>query len=348
MSRKSVALVTGARGFVGNHLVLCLLDRGYEVIATDINERVLLDFRRKIDKGVYPQLKSSFLQIEKCDVNSKNDLRRYINKKIDVVFHLAALSHHWAKDQSLFEKVNVEGTRNVCETILSVPKKIRAVICSSCETLKPLSMGGGSENDLLDEKDAFGPYGLSKIKAEKVVQEFVAKGLDAVVVKPTLPIGPGDDEPTPVGQMIQYYLKARSSFYYPTGFNFVRIGDVVKGMELASRYGKTGESYILGGENMSLEGFLYRMHQFAGSPLPKRHVPYPLAFISASFLELWSGRLSNRMPVATREGVRVARHPFEFSIDKARREINYKQASIDDNLKAAIEYYQHQGIGVRR
>ena len=117
-----------------------------------------------------------------------------------------------------------------------------------------------------------GHYKRSKFIAENEVHSFIAKGVPAVIVYPSTPIGPRR-KPTPTGQTIVDFLNGRIPAFLDTGLNFVDVGDVAAGHWLASERGVTGQSYILGNRNMTLREFFESLARITGSRPPKVRLP---------------------------------------------------------------------------
>ena len=89
-----------------------------------------------------------------------------------------------------------------------------------------------------------GPYKRSKFLAERVAEEYAARGLPVVIVNPTNPIGPWDIKPTPTGLMVLDFLKGRMFGTLDTSLNLVHVADVARGHILAAQKGRVGEKYI--------------------------------------------------------------------------------------------------------
>src|SRR4030095_4949224 len=123
----------------------------------------------------------------------------------------------------------------------------RVVYTSSVGTLGlPEDGGPGTETTPCALADMIGDYKRSKFLAERVAEEYAARGLAVVIVNPTNPIGPWEGKPTPTGQMILDYLLGRMVATVDTGLNLVHVADVARGHLLAAQLGRVGEKYILG------------------------------------------------------------------------------------------------------
>src|SRR3989454_4020306 len=115
----------------------------------------------------------------------------------------------------------------------------------------PRDGGLGTETTPVQLDDMIGPYKRSKFLAERVAEEYAARGLPVVIVNPSNPIGPWEVRPTPTGQMILDYLLGRMFATLDTGLNLVHVADVARGHLLAAQRGHGGEKYILGCQNRS-------------------------------------------------------------------------------------------------
>src|ERR1700743_1915518 len=110
-----------------------------------------------------------------------------------------------------------------------------------------------------------GPYKGTKFLAEEVVRELVkTRGLPAVIVNPSTPIGPGDVKPTTTGRSIVEAACGTMPAFVDTGLNIVHVDDVAAGHLLAEERGMIGERYILGGEDMTLRAILAEIAQLVG------------------------------------------------------------------------------------
>ena len=109
------------------------------------------------------------------------------------------------------------------------------------------------ETTPIGEGEAIGAYKRSKVAAERLVETMVAeRGLNAVIVNPTAPVGPGDVKPTPTGRIVVEAANGRIPAFIDTGLNLVHVDDVAHGHVQAMEKGVPGERYILGGQDASL------------------------------------------------------------------------------------------------
>jgi dihydroflavonol-4-reductase len=320
--RAQLALVTGGSGFLGQYLVSALAARGHAVRIFDRAPPVRLPPRAEFVQG------------------SVLDRGRVMRALDDVthVYHLAAIPHLWAADRRDFDRVNVGGTR----TMLDAAKQRgveRFVHCSTESILLPPRGGDRAidESVALDLTDMPGPYTRSKYLAEQAALAAASSGFDVVIVNPTVPIGAGDHNRTPPTAMLAHYL-TQTPFVLDCTLNVVDARDVATGIVLAAERGRSGERYILGGENVRLDDLLKRLGRASGRPRTKIGVPRSLAFVMGHVSEWVATWLTHRAPLATGEGVRLALRSAPFDNAKARRELGYAPRPVDGALADAVRW----------
>ncbi|MBX5453569.1 MAG: NAD-dependent epimerase/dehydratase family protein, partial [Acidobacteriia bacterium] len=252
MQVSRLSLVTGATGFVGSAVVRALLAQGYPV-------------RALVRKGSDQRnLAGLSLELVEGDLADQTALARAVSG-CRYVFHIAADYRLWVPDPAEMMRTNVEGTKNVMEAAL-VAGVERVVHCSSVAALGLTEDGSpADETTPVKESVLIGPYKRSKYLAEQAVLEMVrSRGLPAVIVNPSTPVGPRDLKPTPTGKMILDAAAGRMPGYLDTGLNIVHVDDVAFGHLLALERGRVGEHYILGGENYALADLFKEIAEIAG------------------------------------------------------------------------------------
>ena len=319
----ATALITGGSGFIGRHLASALLARGDRVRVLDI-----------ADPGEGP----GDLEFIRGSVLDEGILAE-ASRGVECVYHLAAVAHLWHPDRAAFDQVNRHGT----EALLRAAAKAgvrRVVHCSTEAVLFPRRPNGAAidETSVPPLSDMPGPYTRSKRLAEEAALGAGRGGLDVVIASPSVPIGPGDRNRTPPAAMLSLFLGGGPAFFLDCVLNFVDVRDVAAGLVLAAERGRSGERYILGGENWSLRELLERLRRASGRKLPGIAVPPPVALASAIAAEWAADHVTGRMPVATREGVRLARRSARLDLGKARRELGYEPRPPQDALAAAAEW----------
>lgn len=303
------ALVTGSTGFVGANLVEGLTAAGHAV-------RALHRSSSRLDALAGLRYESII-----GDVLDPTSLAAAMDG-VDWVFHVAAVSDYWRQDSTArLYQVNVEGTRHVLAAALAAGAG-RVVFTSSAAALGVPAADGGHP---LDESATFNlpparfPYGHSKHLAEGVVREYASRGLEAIIVNPTIILGPRDLNFIS-GSIVREVYRRRVPVVPPGGVNYVDVADVVAGQIAAAERGRPGERYILAGHNLTHQQALATVAEAVGVPPPRLRLPRtligPLANTVDLFNRLWPGE-----PLVDGNQVRLMKHALFFDGSKARREL---------------------------
>jgi dihydroflavonol-4-reductase len=321
-----LCLVTGATGFVGSALVRALLGAGLGVrvlARPNSDRRNLADLSVEVVEGSLEDAPSLARAVAGC---------RYL-------FHVAADYRLWVTDPAPMFRANVEGTRVLMSAALDASVD-RVVYTSSVATLGLVPDGSADEETPSNAEDMIGPYKRSKFQAEEVVRDLVTRrGLPAVIVNPSTPVGPRDRRPTPTGRLILEAARGHMPGYVETGLNIVHVDDVAAGHLVAAAMGRVGERYILGGENMSLEEIIAEAARATGVQPPRLRVPYTVAYPVAIGAELMA-RLTDREPFITRDGVRMARKKMYFTSAKASRKLGYSPRPAREAISDAVGWFK--------
>jgi dihydroflavonol-4-reductase len=324
-------LVTGASGFIGSAVVRELLCGGHEVRALlrpSSNRRNLEGLEVELAIGRLEEPESLESALQDCEN----------------LFHVAADYRLWVPKPAEMYRTNVEGTRNIMNAALkSGVKKI--IYTSSVATLGLLKDGSpADETTPVSLEDMIGHYKRSKFLAEEEVRRMVSEqDLPAIIVNPSTPVGPGDVNLTPTGNMILQAASGRMPAYVDTGLNMVHVEDVARGHRLAFEYGKVGQRYILGGSNMTLKELLTEISRVTGCREPRLRLKHDMVLPVAYLMEGWARLTGRGEPLVTVDGVRLARKRMYFSTEKARRELGLESRPISDALRDAVRWFKENG-----
>jgi dihydroflavonol-4-reductase len=188
-----------------------------------------------------------------------------------------------------------------------------------------------------------GAYKRSKLVAEREVERMIAEeGLAAVIVAPSTPIGPRDIKPTPTGRIIVEAARGKMPAFVDTGLNLVHVDDVAEGHFLALEKGETGQNYILGGEDVSLETMLADIAAMSGRRAPTVKLPrgplFPLAWGAEAV-----ARLTGKEPFLTADALRMSRYQMFFSSAKAKAKLGFAARPYREGLRDALSWFGAQG-----
>ena len=223
----------------------------------------------------------------------------------------------------------------------------RLVYTSTVGTLGLEHVSGShsaDERSFPDVRHLYGSYKRSKYVAEHEVLRAIAQGLPASLVLPTFPVGPGDRAPTPTGKLVLDFLNGRMPAYVDTVLNVAHVDDLAAGQVLVLEKGRTGRSYILGGENLTLEQLLAELSSLTGLRPPYGKVPNSLALAVAAVSELVEGKLLRRHPSVPLEAARMSTSKMSFDISRARDELGYAPRPAVEALEASARWFAASGM----
>jgi len=328
MTDSMKALVTGANGFVGSHLVEGLLRKGYQV-------RCLV---RKTSNLKW----LSGLNVEYVygNIAEKDSLKGAV-QGVDVVFHCAGLTK--ARNREEYFKANAEGTRSLIEAILEGNPNLKRLVYVSSQA----AVGPGVDEKPLDEAAPCRPityYGESKLEGEKIVQGYVSK-LPITTVRPPAVYGPRDTD------ILGFFKVANSGFRISFGFgdsflSLVYVKDLVDGIILAAESPKSvGQSYFVADDRVYSwkEAF-----EIMAGVLDKRTIPlriprslvFSLAFVSQSFC----GLIGKAAVLNVQKAREITRRYWGLDVSKAKTQLGFSPKH--DLTKGALEtvkWYKEMG-----
>src|SRR5229473_109608 len=322
-----LAFVTGATGFLGSHVARVLADQG-------ANLRLLVRPTSNLQN-----LEGLPAETAIGDLHDPASLDKAMSG-CDAVFHVAADYRLWLRDPAEMYRSNVEGTRAILEAALK--NSVRSVVyTSSVATIGFTGNGRPADEDSpVSLANMIGHYKRSKFIAEQMALEAGRSGMCVVTVNPTTPVGEQDIKPTPTGRIVVDFLKRKFPAYVETGLNLVDVRECARGHIAVFEKGKSGERYILGGENLTLKQILDKLAKITGLPSPTVKLPYVFAFAAGVVDEAITGRILRREPRATVDTVRMGKKKMFGSSGKDERELGWKSVPVDDALNRAVKWFQ--------
>lgn len=310
-------LLTGGTGFIGSHLARALAARGDEL-------------RLLVRRGSTTSALTG-IEFERAtgDVTDRRAVRRAL-EGVDRVFHVAGSTSMRRRDVDKVFEVNVAGTRILCE------EAIAAGVQRLVHTSSAAAVGTSKRNGRVDETHTYTAarhgiaYANSKHESEAEVVRAAAHGLDAVIVNPTFVLGP--DTPSRSSMdLIRRFLLRQIPIYVDGGLNIVDVRDVAAGHLLADARGQTGERYILGGRNFTLQRLFSDLSRISGVAPPPVKMPSTVAVGAARLAE----QLGLAIPISADEA-RSASLWWTYSSAKAKRELGFAPRAHEETLRTAI------------
>jgi NAD+-dependent farnesol dehydrogenase len=323
--------VTGATGLIGSHLCQRLAQSGHTVHA----------LYRSESKTTIIQHKN--IHLFRGDILDRESLEKAM-KACSQVYHTAAFTDVWVKDEKIIYELNVTGTLNVLE--LAEKLGINDVVVSSTAGVLGPSSGSEITENTVRQTDYFLEYERTKAIAEQKAIEFSTKGMNVRIVNPTRVYGPGVLNPSnSVTKLISSYIAGKWRIIPGNGNsigNYVFIDDVVNGHMLAMEKGKPGERYLLGGENISYNDFFDLLGEVSEKRRLMLKVPLSTIYFTSN-LAMLANRLTGIKPFITKALIRKFNYNWRVNSQKAISELGYSPAPFKECLIKTIDWIRENG-----
>ncbi len=323
------ALVLGATGHIGAHVVRALLAGGHSVRAAYRTERFL------------SVLDGLLLERVRVDLDTLEGLPRAL-EDCEWVFHAAGYypSFQARRQQALTE--GIASTRRVFDAVRRA-RPSRIVFTSSAATIQRIPDRPATEQDAEPwPLTRWRPlYAVVKIAMEQEALRAQAAGLPVVIVNPSVCVGEYDAHPFS-GRILLAFAKHRLPCYVDTEFNAIYTGDVGIGHVRAAERGRPGERYLFTCRNVTLQAFAGLAAAAAGVAPPRWRVPYRAAWAASLVSEGWA-RLTRTEPLLPRAAVHSSRMGQQLDGAKAVRELGLPQTPLEDAVRRALSWFRQHG-----
>lgn len=324
----TMVLVTGATGFLGEHLCRVLRERGVAVRGLARTRSDVLS-----DLGV---------ELVRGDVNSGEELARAM-VGVDAVFHLAGVVSRDPDDGQRMMRLHVDGTRRVIEAMAEA-KVTRLVLASTSGTIAV-----SKDPQVFDESFDYAadvvagwPYYASKIYQEKLAFRLGAeRGIEVIAINPSLLLGPGDRRMSSTGD-VRRFLRGQIPTVPKGGVNFVDARDAAIATANALVRGTPGQRYLLGGPNWTVAEFFGRLARVSKVRGPWLKLPSSLSRWGAGMIE-HAYRARGAEPPVDRVSVEMSEHYWWFDSAKAERELGFEARDPSLTLHDTVAYLR-QGV----
>jgi dihydroflavonol-4-reductase len=326
-------LITGATGFLGYHVAKRLNEIGVRPRVLDLRDSQV---------GVLDRL-----NVERCAgyLDDRSAMRAAC-AGVGTLLHLAfkVSVGSGAKLLEEMERINIAGTRQLLETAAASGVK-RAVVAGSA-----LAVGVNKNPRPLDEtadwsEHAFDlPYANMRRQAELNALAHASPNFTVLTVCPAFTFGPDDPVGAPANKLVQSVITKKLRFTLPVGFGCLDVRDFASGVVLAAERGRSGERYLLSGENVTTNQLLEEAASIAGVRAPRFTPPMFLVRTLVGALELVSSLRGKPAPL-TRDVLQVVGRYAWYDTSKARTELGWSSRPLRETLGDTIRWLQNHPSG---
>ncbi|MEJ7780153.1 MAG: NAD-dependent epimerase/dehydratase family protein [Daejeonella sp.] len=320
--------ITGATGYIGQKLAMQLAGYGHVIHALARNTSK--------GKSLLGHENIKIFQGDILDSGSLQDAMRGCGQ----VYHLAALASVWNKDPSAFNRMNVQGLRNVLECCLEL--NIRDLLFTSTAGV----VGHSEDGQPVCERSNASPeletlYEKSKLEAEGLLINYLKKGIRGIIVNPSRVYGPGLlTESNGFTRMMKMYVNGQWKIKPSNGSsigNYVYIDDTIRGLISAMEKAQPGERYLLGGINATYNEFFRIVDDLTGKERKLYNIPLP-AMLIFSHIHLFVAKISGKQPLITPPFVRKYNKHWIVSSGKAINELSYNITPLRDGISETLKW----------
>ncbi len=329
-------LVTGGTGLVGTHLIYDLLKKGEKVRAIRRASSKIEKLEKVISyyhNNPAELLKNlEWVQADILDIYSIEEVLEGITE----VYHCAAIiSFNPSEHQQMIDN-NIKGTANIVDACLH--QKIKKL----CHVSSIAAVGRDNTKDIVHENEQWlyskeqSAYAISKHESEREVWRGVAEGLNAVIINPSIILGPGHwgEGSSKIFTTIWKGLK----FYTKGVTGYVDVRDVSKSMIGLMESKLKNERFIINSENLAYKDLFSMIAIAMNRPAP---VLCANKFLSAIVWRVFKvlSLLTGKSPLITKETARTANKKYYFSNKKIREALDYEFIPISQSVKDTVNLF---------
>jgi dihydroflavonol-4-reductase len=327
MSSKKKAFVTGATGFLGLNLIEQLRLAGYEVTALHRPTSDLRFLRRFNVKRVVGT------------ITDRSTIEAAMEDGVDVVFHVAANTSVWARNNATQTQDNVDGTRNMVNVAMA--KGAKRFVHTSSSSVFGLGEGPFNEDSPLLGRDSWVNYLRTKSLADDVAREAASQGLSTAIMRPAHILGKYDRH----NWATLIRLVARGKLLgIPSGSGcFCNGGEVAKAHIRAAQRATGFEVFVLGGPQATLVELVGVIGEITGKRAPSRATP-DVVLRAATRLFVAISALTGKEPRGTPEGVAVATQNSRVDDEKARKELGYVHLPLHESVRQSYAFLRDEAL----
>jgi nucleoside-diphosphate-sugar epimerase len=328
-------LVTGGTGLLGSHLLFDLVSKGEHVRAikrpASRIDRVEKVFSYYCDDPGALAAKIEWVNADLLDFGAVEEAMQGVKE----VFHCGAIVSFYPNDHKKMLKVNIEGTANL------VNQALAGSVEKFCYVSSVATLGRTENQEMLSEESYWVPsnknsvYSISKYSAEREVWRGMEEGLKAVIINPSVILGPGFwQDNSGLFRLVYEGLK-----YYTVGMNgYVDARDVSAAMILLMEEDHFGQRYICSAENIAYRDLFAMMAKHLNKPAPSVRVSPAMSSV-AWRVEALRSALTGSKPEITREMAVTASQTFRYTSEKLCNTLDFRFRPVGQSVMDICNFY---------
>ncbi len=330
-------LVTGSTGLVGSHL-LFELTKGNPRVRALYRSKTGIETVKKLFAIYAPNSVEQFERIEwvNCDITDYPSVSEAL-VGIKTVFHCAAMVSFNPKNAEAMIFNNVQGTANVVDACIS------GGVEGFCHISSIAALGDENSKGVVDETCGMGKlkrrsaYSRSKFFSENEVWRGIEMGLNAVIVNPSVIIGPGS---WTSGSGLLFSTVNKGFPFYTLGVSgYIDVRDVVKAAIQLTKLKKWGNRYLLNSENLSHRFVFSNIALELNKKPPHIHVKPWMALLVVPFAWLVS-KITLKEPILTRDAAKSGHSVTYYSSQKITDELNFSFTPVNEAIEHTARIFK--------
>ena len=326
--------ITGASGFLGNHVLKTVLKNKNATVFVLLMEK---------DPGI--KRLSQYPNVHICFGNllDKDSVDKFLSSPFDgdkYLIHCAGKITTLKKHDEMVMKINYEGSKNIVDFAKKINFK-KVIYISSVDSLA-LVKGHDEiiEQDYYHLDNVIGIYGKSKVLANNYFLDNIP---NSVIILPSALFGPDDPLNCPINYVIQRLITNKMPALVKGGYNLVDVRDVADAIVNACYNGKDGQSYILGGNNILVRDIAKKCRELTGCKKVKFCVPHFIIKMISPFVVL-SSKIKHKSPIFTGFSMDCLKQNSNYTHQKASRDLNFIVRPLDESFIDTINFLKAEKI----
>lgn len=320
---KTIYLLTGAAGLLGNNIALSLIEEDKQVRALILDGDPAAEHLPKEVEIIVGNV---------TDISSLERFFTVMEGTEIIVIHCASIvSLSPLPSQKVYD-VNVTGTQNIVD--ICIEKNVKKLIYISSTGAIPELPDGQviCEPDFFDVENVVGYYSKTKAMATKIVQKAIKEnGLDASIVYPSGICGPNDYAFGPVAGVIMQYCDGKMPVGFEGSFNSVDVRDLAEGVIACAKKGRRGEGYIMSNEMVPIRHMFNLISTASGAPRVETILPVEIMIANAQD-SIPDGPEKEAKLETLKFGMYNMVRNNNFSSEKAQKELGYRTRPFKETI----------------